>query len=129
MDENETRLDHCEMAAIMVVFGFLGLILTAVLSSFLRNLCTTMFIIETIFIIVGLIVLEKENSEGKADHVANINAFQKEYNEYVHKLGSVKSDTRVTLIETDEDGDKRQFYNIYGLTMAHYLSFQWQNIT
>lgn len=105
MDKNENQIDKEEIASGVVLFGFLGLILTAVFVNYIDNtsIVLFLFIVEALSIIIGLIVLKIESNKNEAAHTANINKFQKEYDEYTHKLGIVKSDIQVTLIETDED--------------------------
>lgn len=113
MNKNEKCLDKGEIAAGMVLFGFAGLILTTVLANFIGTISIILFIVEVLSIIIGLIMLEIENNSNKAAHMANINTFQKEYDEYTFKLGIVKSDTQVTLIEADADD--------FEMEIPHYL--------
>lgn len=103
LNENDKYIDKEEIASGMVLFGLGGLILTAVFVSFIGVLSIILFIIEVLSIVIGLIILKIESNKNEAAHAANINAFQKEYDEYTHKLGIVKSDTQVTLIETHKD--------------------------
>ncbi len=56
-------------------------------------------IVSFISFAIGAIGAITEKNNDKAAHVANINAFQEEYDEYVDKMGIVKSDTQVTLFE------------------------------
>ena len=105
MSENGKQIDKEEIASGMVLFGFLCLILTVVFMNFIDsvNIVLFVFVVEVLSIIIGLIILKIESINREAACTANINAFQKEYDEYTNKLGIVKSDTQITLIETDKD--------------------------
>jgi len=58
-----------------------------------------LLVISIIAGVAGLILNALDNADEKDKHVANINQFQKEYDEYADRLGIVKSDIQVTLIE------------------------------
>jgi len=105
LDKNEKQIDKEEIASGMVLFGLLGLILTVVFVNYIDSvsIVLSLFIVEALSIMIGLIILKIESNHREAAHAANINEFQKEYDEYTHKLRIVKSETQVTLIETDED--------------------------
>lgn len=99
MDKN---LDKGELAAGMVLFGFAGLFLTVVLAIYIGLASIFLFVIEILFIIIGRIILKIEDSKYETAYISNINKFQKEYDEYTNKLGIVKNESQVTLIESDE---------------------------
>ena len=113
MGKNEKHIDLGEIAAGMVLIGGACLILTIVLINFIGIIGIIFVIIEVLSIVIGLKILKIESNNREAAYTTNINAFQKEYDEYTHKLGIVKSDTQVTLIETDKDNHK--------LDIPHYL--------
>ena len=99
MDEVKKGLDQGEKAACMIVVGFIGMILSALLIGLLGIGSIILFIISILSIIIGFIMIMMEKSNDNAAHIANINTFQEEYDKYVEQLGIVKSDTQVTLFE------------------------------
>ena len=105
MVKNEKQIDKEEIASGMILFGLLALILTAIFVNYIDSACFVLliFIVEVLSVIIGLIILKIESNHREAAHSVNINEFQKEYDEYTHKLGIVKSNTHVTLCETDEE--------------------------
>lgn len=52
---------------------------------------------------VWLVVIGIGKKKDEDAYIANIDAFEREYDEYTHELGIVRSDTQVTLISLDED--------------------------
>ncbi len=103
MGEAKKGLDQGEKDVCMVVGGFIGMILSALLIGLLGIVSIILLIISILSVVIGFIVIMMEKSNDNAAHIANINAFQNEYNEYVEKLGIVKSGTQATLFEFDED--------------------------
>ena len=103
MDEVKKGLDQGEKAVCVIVGGFIGMILFALLIGLLGIGSIILFIISILSIIIGFIMIMMEKSNDNAAHIANINAFQEEYDKYAEKLGIVKSDMQVTLFELDED--------------------------
>lgn len=99
MDEAKKGLDQGEKAVCMVVGGFIGMILSALLVSLLGIVSIILLIISILSVAIGFLMIMMERSNDKAAHIANINTFQNEYDEYVEKLGIVKSNTQVTLFE------------------------------
>lgn len=99
MGEVKKGLDQGEKAVCMIVGGFIGMILSALLIGLLGIVSIILLIISILSVVIGFIVIMMEKSNDNAAHIANINAFQNEYNEYVEKLGIVKSGTQVTLFE------------------------------
>lgn len=61
---------------------------------------------------VGIII---QKNDDKNELIANINAFQNEYDNYIKELGITKSDIRVTLFELTEKND------IFPVHIPHYL--------
>lgn len=114
MGEVKKGLDQGEKAVCMIVGGFIGMILSALLIGLLGIVSIILLIISILSVVIGFIVIMMEKSNDNAAHIANINAFQNEYNEYVEKLGIVKSGTQVTLIGLDEACNTH-------LPMQHYL--------
>ena len=114
MDEEKKGLDQGDIAVCMIVGGFVGMILSALLIGLLGIVSIILFVIAILSIIIGFIMIMMEKSSDNAAHIANINAFQEEYDEYTDKLGIVKSDTQVTLINLDDTCDTH-------LPMQHYL--------
>ena len=114
MGEVKKGLDQGEKAVCMIVGGFIGMILSALLIGLLGIVSIILLIISILSVVIGFIVIMMEKSNDNAAHIANINAFQNEYNEYVEKLGIVKSGTQVTLISLDEACNTH-------LPMQHYL--------
>lgn len=103
MGEEKKEVEQEIIDVCMVIGGFVGMILSPLLFNLLGTGSFILFFISILCIIIGLIRIMLDKYNDKAAHAANINAFQKEYDEYVDKLGIVKSDTQVTLFETDED--------------------------
>lgn len=107
MNDNNKKIDSATIA----VCGFLAVIASVIIYfiSAVLNVSSRIFfkglliflIIATIIFIIGMIGIFMKNSNDKANHVASMNQFQKEYDEYISKKGIVKSDDQVTLIEKD----------------------------
>ena len=115
MGSNKNGLDQGQIGAGMILGGFVGLIVCVILSGFFDSLIFVIFVIIAVLAaILGFIMIMIENKEDKDSHIANISIFQNEYDEYVEKLGVVKSDTQVTLFELDEACNTH-------LPMPHYL--------
>lgn len=102
MGENK-GLDKSDIAPLMIVGGFVVMILSAFLVGLLGIVSIILFVVSILSVIIGFIMIMMEKNNDKEAHIANINTFQEEYDEYVEKLGIVKSDTQVTLLESDED--------------------------
>lgn len=104
MGKNKKQIDIEEIASGMVLFGLLCSILTVIFVNYIDSVSIgrSIFIVEALSIIIGLIILKIVSNNREAAHIANINEFQQEYYEYTQKLGIVKSDTQVTLISLDE---------------------------
>ena len=102
MGENK-GLDKSDIAPLIIVGGFVVMILSAFLVGLLGIVSIILFVVSILSVIIGFIMIMMEKNNDKETHIANINTFQEEYDEYVEKLGIVKSDTQVTLLETDED--------------------------
>lgn len=108
MNDNNKKIDSATIA----VCGFLAVIASVIIYfiSAVLNVSSRIFfkglliflIIATIIFIIGMIGIFMKNSNDKANHVASMNQFQKEYDEYISKKGIVKSDDQVTLIEKDD---------------------------
>lgn len=103
MSEEGNRLGKGNVAVCMIVGGFAVMILSAFLVGLLGIGSIILLVISILSVIIGFVMMMLEKSNDNAAHITNINAFQEEYDKYVDKLGIVKSDTQVTLIETDED--------------------------
>ena len=99
MNEDQTGLDLDDISMYMGVGGFIGIFLSAFLVGLLGIGSIILLAISFLSFIIGLIMTQIAKSNDNAAHIANINAFQKEYDEYVEKLGIVKSNTQVTLFE------------------------------
>ena len=99
IDEAKKGWDQGEKAACMVVVGFVGMILSALLVSLLGIVSIILLIISILSVAIGFLMIMMERSNDKVAHIANINTFQNEYDEYTEKLGIVKSNTQVTLFE------------------------------
>lgn len=98
MGENK-GLDKSDIAVIMIVGGFVIMFLPVFLFNLIGDKGFILFIIAALSIIIGLIMIKLEKKEDRDSHIANINMFQKEYDEYTEKLGIVKDNTQVTLYE------------------------------
>lgn len=107
-------LDKSNIAVIMILGGFVGMFLPLFLFNLIGEKGSVLFIIAILFIVVGFIMIMLEKLQDKESHIANINTFQEEYDEYADRLGIVKSDTQVTLINLDETCNTH-------LHMQHYL--------
>lgn len=101
MGENK-GLDKSDIAVIMIVGGFVVMFLPVLLFNLIGDKGFILFIIAALSIIIGFIMIMLEKKEDKDSHIANINMFQKEYDEYTEKLGIVEDNTQVTLYELDE---------------------------
>lgn len=101
---NEKRLGSDDKAGYIMLGGIAGMILSALLVGLIGAGSIILFVVSAFCTIIGFVLIKAGESSDKAAHIANINAFQKEYDEYVDKMGIEKSDTQVTLFETDEDG-------------------------
>lgn len=99
MDKEKKRIDQDDIAVCMVVGGFIVLIISVFLINLLDIGSFILLIIASLSVIIGFVMIMLGKSSDKAAHIANINAFQEEYDEYVEELGIVKSDTQVTLFE------------------------------
>lgn len=100
---NEKRSGSDDIAGYIMLGGIVGMILSALLVGLIGAGSIILFVVSAFCTIIGFALIKAGESNDKAAHIANINAFQKEYDEYVDKMGIVKSDTQVTLFETDED--------------------------
>lgn len=107
MGRTEKGLDQGDIGACMILGGFVGMIISAFIVSFV------LLAIATLSIIIGFLLILKDKKDDKDAHIANINMFQSEYDEYVEKLGIVKSDMQVTLFEVGK-------YN-FEVKILHYL--------
>lgn len=96
-------LDKSDIAVIMILGGFVGMFLPALLFNLIGEKGFILLIIAILSIVVGFIMIMLEKVQDKEAHIANINSFQEEYDEYAEKLGIVKSDIQVTLIDTDNE--------------------------
>lgn len=103
MNKEKKGFDQDDIAGGMMLGGFVGMILSALLVSLIGILSIILFAISVFGVIIGFALLMAGKSSDKAAHIANINAFQEEYDKYVEELGVVKSDIQVTLFEKDED--------------------------
>lgn len=103
MDKEKKRIAQDDIAVCMVVGGFVVLIISVFLINLLDVGSFILLIIASLSVIIGFVMIMLGKSSDKAAHIANINAFQDEYDKNVEELGIVKSDTQVTLLETDED--------------------------
>lgn len=103
MDKEKKRIDQDDIAVCMVVGGFVVLIISVFLINLLDIGSFILLIIAFLSVIIGFVMIMLGKSSDKVAHIANINAFQDEYDKNVEELGIVKSDTQVTLLETDED--------------------------
>lgn len=65
--------------------------------------------------IIGIIGIGIQKNDDKNGLIENMNAFQNEYDEYVRKLGIIKSDIHVTLFELTEKMD------VFPARIPHYL--------
>lgn len=113
MNEEKKSLDQGDIALGMVVIGFVGMILSALLMGLLGIGSIVLLVISILSIIIGFIMTMMEERNDNAAHIANINAFQEEYDKYADKLGIVKSDIQVTLFELEK-------YD-FEVTISHYL--------
>lgn len=109
MEDYNNDKNCLEPVAVLGVGGFLATIIITIIilfsigmniggDSYLKFLLI-LLVISIIAMVVGLILNALDSVDEKDKHVANINQFQKEYDEYVDRLGLVKSDIQVTLIE------------------------------
>lgn len=96
MDE----FDKADIGTGMIIGGFVGLIVAGVFTSY------TLLTIAGLSMVVGCILIFIGNKNNKDAYVANIHAFEREYDEYTREKGIVKSDIQVTLISLDEDLDE-----------------------
>ena len=100
MDKEKKRIDQDDIAVCMVVGGVIGLILSLVIAgltgarggNILRVIISSLLVVSILSIIIGFIMTLAGKSSDKAAHIANIKAFQDEYDKYVEELGIVKSD-------------------------------------
>lgn len=100
MGEEKKGLNQGDIGIRMIVGGFIVMILSVFLVGLLGIVSIILFVISTLSVIIGFIMIMMEKNNDKETHIANINAFQEEYDEYTDKLGIVKSDIQVTLLET-----------------------------
>lgn len=94
---------------ILAAIGFIAIILIGIITMIVPAVYIGDYSIDLILLIlciiaviimgIGMIGMFVEKAYDKADHISNMNTFQEEYDEYADKLGIVKSDTQVTLIE------------------------------
>lgn len=99
------------LAASLGVGGFLAIIIIGIIffvsavmdigGELYFKVLLILLVISSIAVIIGIILNALESAVAKDKHVANMNQFQKEYDEYISKMGIVKSDNQVTLIEKD----------------------------
>ncbi len=114
MNEEKSGWKLDDIAVCMVLGSFVGIILSIFLVRLIGTGSIILCVISILCFIVGFAVIMIEKSNDKSAHIANINAFQEEYDEYVDNLGIEKSDMQVTLIFLDETCNTH-------LPMQHYL--------
>lgn len=103
---NEKRLGSDDKAGYIMLGGIAGMILSALLVGLIGAGSIILFVVSAFCTIIGFVLIKAGESSDKAAHIANINAFQKEYDEYVDKMGIEKSDTQVKLFETETKGEE-----------------------
>lgn len=105
MGKEKKEIDKSNIAMGMVMGGFAVMILSLILSYIISSGVMILLGIGVLSVTIGFIMLMIEKNNDNAAHIANINAFQEEYDEYVDKMGIIKSDKQVTLFETDDEYD------------------------
>lgn len=109
MNENNKKKIHPEKIVFVGVLVEVFLIIFNILISVFGVGNANLFLLVLVLMIVvgsmiayGYIGIKKQNINKENKIVENMNQFQREYNEYIEKLGVVKCDTQVTLIEMNE---------------------------
>lgn len=109
-NDNKKKIDLDDIMLYMAGGGFLAMILMWIICSFapvyMFPITFSLLVIAIITMIVGLIGSFILSEKNKKKQIANINLFQQEfqqeYDEYVNKMGIVKSDIQATLIELND---------------------------
>ncbi len=89
---------------------FLTMIILSVIFVFLPynetllNIYLIIMSVSFFLFIAGLVGIMEQKKEDNNQLIANMNAFQMEYDDYVKKIGVVQSNTCATLIDIDENG-------------------------
>lgn len=96
------KLEQGDIGTCMILGGFIVMFLSLFLVNLMGVGGIVLCIIAGISVIIGLILILQEKKQDEDSHIANINMFQKEYDEYTEKLGIVKDNAQVTLYELDE---------------------------
>lgn len=91
----------------LITIGFSGIILSGMISLFVDDttiLAVILFLLVVfgVVLIWGYISLQAEKRKGRAKVVENLGTFRKEYDIYAEKLGVVRSNIQVEVIENSE---------------------------
>lgn len=93
------KLEQGDIGTCMILGGFIVMFLSLFLVNLLGVASIVLCIIACISAIIGIVLILQEKKEDKDAHIANINMFQNEYDEYTEKLRIVKDNAQVTLYE------------------------------
>lgn len=113
-NKNNDGFDLGNIGILLLVGGFLLGIICMLLAGFILGnnevVMRASMIIPIFIMIIGAVLMLIYHEDEKSAHISNMNTFQEEYDQYAKKLGVVKSDTQVTLIEQK-----------YSFKISHYM--------
>lgn len=107
MEEEKKNLDLGDKAVNLLLGSIAIMILSIVISAlsdfsgdYIPYIIYGSVALFMLSLIIGTVMIKVEKNNNKAVHIENINAFQEEYDKYVDMIGIVKSDIKITLLES-----------------------------